>query len=206
MGVMANPGRALGTDNVVVAPGQPRFVGNVSADGMLDAPGEWGIDPKFGNFKWFGDPWASNPAGRPADDTAGARLIYRPIFPAGRFLLLKDPHSTAAEGRPDTDTPRSVYGDVTELATDGLNKIAIDWDNPLGPADGGYGGGQDNDNNNPFPFAPVVEGVGGFASLSEFCVDCHDGTGGASTQPAEVWNSIEGTYTVAFSHDAQPRH
>ena len=85
----------------------------------------------------------------------------------------------------------------------------------MGPADGGYGGFQDNDSNQSFPFATVgPSGTpgNGFASLSEFCVDCHDGTAGASTQPAEVWQpsgvsgSTEGTYAVTFSHDAQPRH
>jgi hypothetical protein len=205
MGVTGNPGRTLGTDNIVVPMDQPPYIGN-STDGILNSGGEWGVDPKFGNFKWFGDPWAAG--GRPADDTAGARLIYRPIFPAGRFMLIKDPHSTAKEGRPDTDTPRSVFDDVTALATDGLNKIAINWDEPMGPADGGYGGGQDNDSDQPFLFAPKdpVTGDGGFAALSEFCIDCHDGTGGASTQAAEVWNSVEGTYTVSYSHDVQPRH
>lgn len=201
IGVIGNPGRALGTDNVVIAPGQPGYQGNVSADGIVDAAGEWGIDPVFGNFKWWGDPYTtSNPTG----DTNGARLLYRPIFPAGRFLLVKDPD---LESLPDTATPRSVYNDVTVLATDGLNKFAIDWDEPMGPADGGYGGGQDNDNDKGYSgWAPVVNGEGGFTSLSEFCTDCHDGTAGASTQAAEVFSSIDGTYTVAYSHDAQPRH
>jgi hypothetical protein len=203
IGVIGNPGRALGTNNVVIAPGQPSFIGNVSADGILDAAGEWGIDPVFGNFKWMGNP-----------DGAGLRLIYRPIFPAGRFLLVKDPHSTKDEGYPDTATPRSVEGTVTALATDGLNKYVIDWDEPMGPADGGYGGGQDNDSDQPFPFAPKQtvdtdgngELDGGFASESEFCVDCHDGTAGASTQAAEVWDPEAGEYVIAYSHDAQPRH
>ncbi len=209
IGVMANPGRAVGTDNVVIPMNQPPYIGN-SVDGIVNSSAEWGIDPVFGNFKWFGDPWSTNPAARPADDIAGGRLIYRPIYPAGRFMLLKDPHSTAKEGQPDTATPISVYGDVTALATDGLNKFAINWDEPMGPADGGYGGGQDNDNDNAFLFAPASgtspDGTGGFGSLSEFCTDCHDGTAGASTQPAEVYHSTEGTYTIAYSHDAQPRH
>jgi hypothetical protein len=210
IGVMANPGRSLGTDNVVIPSNQPPYIGN-SADGIVNSAGEWGIDPIFGNFKWFGDPWAASPAGRPADDTAGGRLIYRPIFPAGRFMLLKDPHSTAQEGKPDTATPISELGDVTALATGGLNKFAINWDEPMGPADGGYGGGQDNDNDSGYLFAPqYVDGdgntQGGFGSLSEFCTDCHDGTAGASTQAAEVYFPSEGGYVVAYSHDAQPRH
>jgi hypothetical protein len=100
-----------------------------------------------------------------------------------------------------------VYGDVTELATDGLNKIAIDWDEPMGPADGGYGGGQDNDSNHPFLFAPKARHgrrrVRGTLRVLRRLSRRHRG---ASTQAAEVWNSVEGTYTVSYSHDAQPRH
>jgi hypothetical protein len=206
---IGNPGRAMGTNNVVVAPGQPGFLGlQKNGNNLVDSAGEWGIDPTHGNFKWFGDPWATNPTARPADDTAGGRLIYRPIWPAGRFLLLKDPHSTAAEGQADT----VVTSPANETADNGVNKYMIDWDEPMGPADGGYGGYQDNDSNQPFPFAPVVNGNGGFASLSEFCVDCHDGTAGASTQPANVWQpagvsgSAAGAYGVVYAHDTQPRH
>lgn len=201
----SNPGRALGTSNVMVATGQTGFVGKeVSFDGIINAAGEWGIDPAYGNLKWWGNP-----------DGAGARLIYRPIWPNGRFLLLKDPHSTADEGVADT-----VVAAVGTTATAGVNKYKIDWAEPLGPADGSYGGGQNNDNDNTFPFAPKqtvdtdANGQldGGFLSESEFCTDCHDGTGGASTQAAEIWKpagvsgSTEGTYAVAFSHDTQPRH
>jgi hypothetical protein len=184
MGVVANPGRALGNSDQVIPNTQPPYIGT-STDGTIDSAGEWGVDPTFGNIKWFGNP-----------DGNGGRLIYRPIFPAGSFLLKKDPHNTAEELEADT-----VVAGLGVTATDGVNKLAIDWDEPLGPADGKYGGGQDNDNDKNYPFA-----TGGFASLSEFCVDCHDGTAGASTQAAEVYNSIAGTYTVAYSHDAQPRH
>jgi len=214
----SDPGRALGTSNVVIAPGEPGFIGSVSADGILNAAKEWGIDPVHGNFKWFGDPYTT--ANRPADDTAGGRLIYRPIFPNGRFLLLKNPH-VETNGVTTTEVPDTqVTTLANETATAGVNKYKIDWSEPMGPADGGYGGYQDNDNDNAFLFAPTYVGLdegvsgvqGGFLSLSEFCTDCHDGTAGASTQPANVWQptgvsgSTEGTYAVAYSHDAQPRH
>lgn len=217
IGVIGDPGRAVGWDNQVIPNTLPPYIGN--SDGTLNSAGEWGIDPVFGNFKWFGDPWATG--GRPADDTVGGRVIYRPIFPAGRFLLVKDPHSTADELQADTVTPFNLPQSTTAtVATNGVNKYEIDWDEPMGPADGGYGGFQDNDNDKGFLFAPKQtvdtdgngELDGGFASVSEFCVDCHDGTAGASTQPAEVWQpsgvsgSTEGTYAVTFSHDAQPRH
>jgi hypothetical protein len=194
MTVFSDPGRPIGTDNVVIAPGQLNFVGNVSADGILDADAEWGVDPVHGNYKWW----------------AGGRLVYRPIWPAGRFMLLKNPHSDASEL--ESDTVVTTAGD--EVATDGVNKLKIDWSEPLGPADGGYGGYQDNDNDNGFPFAPKqtvdTDGNGqldgGFLSVSEFCVDCHDGAAGASTQPAEIWYQAVDAYQVAYSHDAQPRH
>jgi hypothetical protein len=183
----SNPGRAIGKDNLVVAPGAPNFVGN--GDGTLNTNGEWGIDPQFGNLKW----WTSG------------KLVYRPIWPNGRFLLIKDPD---AETSADT-----IVAAVGTTATAGVNKYKIDWNEPLGPADGSYGGGQNNDNDNAFPFAPKqtvdTDGNGqldaGFLAESEFCTDCHDGMAGASTQKAEVYKPGEG-YVVAASHDAQPRH
>lgn len=203
----SDPGRALGSSAAVLRPGEPGFVGKVTTDdGLVNASGEWGVDPDFGNIKWWGNP-----------DGAGARLIYRPIWPSGRFLLLKDPHSTAKEGQADT-----VVAAAGVTATNGVNKYKIDWAEPLGPADGGYGGYQDNDNDAGFPFAPKSDGStsstqgagvdGGFLAASEFCTDCHDGMGGASTQSAEIYKpagvsgSTEGTYAVAYSHDTQPRH
>lgn len=161
-------------------------------DGLLE-DGEWGIDRVYGNFVWDGNA------------TAGQfTLAYRPIWPSGRFLLLKDPHSTALEGHADTET-----ASIGTTATGGINKYKINWTDPMGPADSGYGGYQDNDSNKKFPFANVgPDGTpgNGFLAESEFCTDCHDGTAGASTQAAEVWNAPENDYTVAYSHDAQPRH
>jgi hypothetical protein len=174
--------------------------GDTDDDGLLDF-GEWGVDAQYGNFVWY-----QNVAG------TGMRFRYRPIWPSGRFLLLKNPHSDAAEGG-NADTV--VTSALNETAENGVNKYAINWTEPLGPADGSYGGYQDNDNDNPFPFAPATgtspTGTGGFLSQSEFCTDCHDGAAGVSTQPARVWkpdasDSTTGTYMVAYSHDAQPRH
>ena len=181
------------------------FAGTWTDDGLLQA-GEWGVDADFGNFVWDS-----------SGATAGLQFAYRPIWPNGRFLLIKDPHSTAAEGQLDSvvTTVGQVAGDV---GFEGYNKYKIDWEEPLGPADGTYGGFQDNDNDKDatggYPFI-AVDGdatTGGFSALSEFCVDCHDGTAGASTQPAVVWFDADGSgatagvYTEAYSHDAQPRH
>lgn len=196
MTTFSNPGRALGTDNVVVAPGDADFIGSVSADGVLDAAGEWGIDPVHGNFKWW----------------AGGRLVYRPIWPSGRFLLLSNPHRET-DGITTAEVPDTVVtAGANDLATAGVNKYKIDWVEPLGPADGTYGGYQDNDNDKdvtggyPFIANDGDSTTGGFLSASEFCTDCHDGTAGASTQRAEVWDPEANDYVVASSHDAQPRH
>jgi hypothetical protein len=191
----ANPGRSMGTGAAVLLPSAAGYISGpnipgvsvASTDGTLNSPAEWGIDPNYGNLKWF---------------SSGA-VASKPIWPSGRFLLLKNPH---AESVADT-----VVAAVGGTATGGVNKYAVNWDEPLGPADGTYGGGQNNDNDKSYPIAPQVADSdgdgkleGGFLALSEFCVDCHDGTGGVSTQRAEVWNGT--SYVIAYSHDAQPRH
>ena len=208
MTTMSNPGRAFAAPGQQGRPASPASTGgagaqwpikpgfgkDLDADGLLD-DNEWGIDADYGNFVW--------------DRSAAVgtfSFTYRPIWPNGRWLLLKNAHSDVQElGHADTDVAA-----VGDLATGGVNKYAINWTEPLGPADANYGGGQNNDNDNAFPFAPASgtspSGTGGFLSLSEFCVDCHDGTAGVSTQKAEVWRSTDSTYAVAYSHDAQPRH
>ncbi len=219
MTTFSDPGRALGKTNAVVKISAGGIGFAVSDDGAINASGEWGIDPDRGNIKWMGDPWKGKDwsTGRPSYDgssgtaTVVGRLLYRPIWPSGRFLLLKNAHGDATELEADT-----VVGGVASAATAGVNKYKIDWDEPLGPADGGYGGGQDNDNDAAYPFAPQYVDAGGntqggFLSLSEFCVDCHDGAAGVSTQSAVVWkpnasDTATGTYMTASSHDAQPRH
>lgn len=197
MTTFSNPGRALGTGALTLAPGDTGYIGN--SDGTLSTNGEWGIDADHGNFKWY----------------SGGKVVWRPIWPTGRFLLLKNPHRET-NGITTAEVPDTVVTSQAgnELATAGVNKYKIDWNEPLGPADGGYGGYQDNDNDNGFPFAPKqtvdtdgnLQLDGGFLAQSEFCTDCHDGTAGASTQSAEVWRSTDNSYATAYSHDAQPRH
>lgn len=166
----SNPGRLMGTGAAVIA-------GSGNSDGTLNTAGEWGIDAAQGNLKIF----------------SGGAVAAKPIWPTGRFLLLKNPHDDASETATD--------GVVSDTADNGQNKEAIDWEEPLGPADAAYGGEQDNDPDADFPWA-----TDGFLALAEFCTDCHDGTAGASTQAATVWRSYDSTYAVAYSHDAQPRH
>lgn len=127
-------------------------------------------------------------------------VTSHPIYPTGRFLLLGNPHATAAEFAEDTVTG-SDPGSALQL---GYNKIAIDWDAPLGPADSGDTGDQDATHGGDY------FGSTGLMSLSEFCTDCHDGAAGASTQTSTVWqrsgaDGLGGTYVTAYSHDSQPR-
>jgi hypothetical protein len=205
MTTMSNPGRAFvgpgqegrpttaqlnGAAPTANWPIQAGF-GSGDQDALLEN-GEWGIDYVYGNFVWDGDA------------TASFSLRYRPIWPNGRWLLLKNAHTDATELQPDT-----AVAATSTVADNGFNKYAINWTEPLGPADGTYGGYQDNDSDQPFPFAPASgtspTGTGGFLSVSEFCTDCHDGTAGASTQSANVYKPGTG-YVVAYAHDAQPRH
>ncbi|MHB1340771.1 MAG: hypothetical protein ACYC77_02000 [Coriobacteriia bacterium] len=214
MTTMSNPGRAFASpgnegrpttaqlNDAAVTTNQWEIVSgygkDLDSDGLLD-DNEWGVDRTYGNFVWDGT------------STVGVVAFrYRPIWPSGRWLLLKDPHSTVDELQADTSVAAT-----TTVATGGVNKYAINWDEPLGPADGTYGGYQDNDNDGYYPFAPgdgnnqnSPAGTGGFLALSEFCTDCHDGTAGASTQKAEVYQpgAAGDGYVVAYSHDAQPRH
>ena len=122
------------------------------------------------------------------------------IWPASRMLLKVDPHSTSSELAADT-VVGSAPGSTGQF---GYNKIAIDWDNPIGPADASNTGGQDDVNGGSY------FGSTGLLSVGEFCTDCHDGAAGASTQQASVWlrndsSPTSGTYIEAYSHDSQPR-
>lgn len=159
----------------------------------------WGVTPVEGNM-----------VVRP-----GAVAAVKPVWPTGRFLLLKNPDN-AENGISDVATSGVDPAGVTlpdvayPVADNGYNKLSINWDDPLGPADATYGGIQDLDKNTQatvaFPSSPK-----GILAESEFCTDCHDGAAGASGQPADAWvpseaDSSTGTYETVYSHDAQPRH
>jgi hypothetical protein len=208
----AAPGRAFQPTNLVLQPflpggadGTAAFLaaGGTMVGGLYDLGSSgigvgdgtfWGITNVEGNFVL-------------TKDVAGVRkTMKKPIWPTGRFLLLKNPHVDAAEGQSDmtTGTAPGTAGQ------EGYNKLAINWDEPLGPADAPYGGVQDNDPDTNSPWQPASD-EGGFFMMSEFCTDCHDGAAGASTQQANVWyseqhNSNPGAYAIAYSHDSQPRH
>lgn len=127
----------------------------------------------------------------------------KPLFPKGKFLLLKNPNDN---GTDDMDVA------ATGETADGKKKMATDWDNPDGPA-ATWGGsmmkfsmaGQDWEFPLKFPWASK-----GIAMENEFCADCHDGAAGMSTQKAVVWrpnpsDTTTGTYVTASSHDSNPK-
>jgi hypothetical protein len=186
---IADPTTVGATDN-----GDGRW--DISTVTINNGDAYWGLTQTEGNIVLVKD----------VDGTAGVtkKVMKKPIWPTGRFLLLKNPDN-AEGGVADT-----VVATGSATADNGVNKLAIDWDEPLGPADKGYGGDQNNDYDKAMPWNPA--GVTGLSAVNEFCQDCHDGAAGASTQPANVWypdaaaNNATGAYTVAYSHDAQPRH
>jgi hypothetical protein len=203
----ANPGRAVEPTDSVMQPYGPggndltaayEAAYGVPSNGLYDLGvatdlsigTAWGITRGEGNI-------VVNYAG----DGLGAQRLH--VWPGGRFLLIKNPdvEIVAAAEVPDTV--------VSDTADNGQNKLAIDWADPLGPADSAYGGDQDADRGYAPPFNPA--GVTGLLSVSEFCTDCHDGAAGASTQQATVWypdpaaNDATGQYVDSYSHDAQPR-
>lgn len=187
----ADPGRRTGSSRVWAV-----YSGTALLETSADPAGIELATYAGGSGSYWG---VSVDAGNIASVANGA-VTSHPIFPSGRFLLLRDPHPTSFELEADTVTG-SNPGSDTQL---GYNKIAIDWETPLGPADSDDTGAQDASTGGDY-FGSV-----GMLSVSEFCTDCHDGAGGASTQSATVWkrdgsDGLGGAYTTAYSHDSQPR-
>ncbi len=193
----------------------PNLAGNYVLDASkgatltADKAAYWGMTPNEGNIVLLTD--VSSPTGA-ADGIITAVTKKKPIWPTGRFLLLKNPDNGDGEDTRFT-TDAQVAG---EGPFEGYNKLAIDWDDPYGPADPNYGGDQNNDYDKALPWNPKPVGMGGTAefgddntgmlAVSEFCTDCHDGAAGASVQGAVVALEHTSTYVTAYSHDAQPRH
>lgn len=200
LATFADPGRKMGGFIVqnVFKVGDPQ--GTVFAAGPVDirtaangADGTyWGVTTDEGNVIVV-------------TRTGGVNTpAKKPIWPGGRFLLLKNPDGANDMSEVPTGT----------VADNGQVKMAISWDDPIGPADTAYGGDDRSHSANPAwnnsatpnKFDPL-----GLNSVSEFCTDCHAGAAGLSNQPANVWRPnpsdlATGSYVVAQSHDAQPRH
>ena len=204
----ANPGRAFQPTNMVTQPflsgGADGTAAFIAAGGSW-TPGQYDLGSlSVGDGVFWGLTSVEKNIVLTKDVTGVRKTMKKPIWPTGRFLLLKNPDSAdATDTLVTTGTQEAGAG-----AFVGYNKLAIDWDEPLGPADAPYGGDQNADPDAGAPWGSPS----GFLSVSEFCTDCHDGAAGASTQPANVWypdastNDATGAYTTAYSHDAQPRH
>jgi hypothetical protein len=185
----------------------------------------WGVDVKEGNmavaFINMGDFEVNNTTGM--YDMLGnmeLEVWHKPLFPAGRFMLLKNPDSgddyTYAEGGVNDmgmPSPDMKVSGALEANEANGKKVAIDWEWPLGPA-ATWGPFFYTYNYERFPLA-FPWAPKGVAMENEQCTSCHDGAAGLSTQPAKVYapagvtlgtgESSTGTYTVAYSHDSNIR-
>jgi hypothetical protein len=114
------------------------------------------------------------------------------------------------------DTVTVSYGLMGQYSTSQsypVNKIAIDWDNPIGLTYSAQPGDED------MGFRTRA-GAKNW-SVSEFCTDCHDGNAGMSTVQAPLFSedralrnqgtatetpTWQGNYDLAYGHDSNPRH
>lgn len=120
---------------------------------------------------------------------------HKPIFPAGRWLLLENPDD--GENADDNNT--------TALGPSGyqINKVPINWNFPYGTCDDSEVIGS-----NAYLNLATCFGV----SVSEFCTDCHDGNAGLHTQRAAMFSEDRALrnqasyYDIGYSHDTMPRH
>jgi hypothetical protein len=172
-------------------------------------------DPKSLNANFINTGWVP---GQPAlsVDAAAWMGFARPGTPKGLMNTVAAPKRDAdrvyLKGGPFTAAeiaaiPASDPRWVGE-ADGGVNKYAMDWKDALGPADQMSLDEQESDRNQAYPFTASPANTG-FGSVNEMCVDCHAGAGGASTQKANVFMpdyNGGGSYQLAYSHDAQPRH
>lgn len=189
----------------------------------------WGTDVKGGNidtaFMNMGDFQAFDQPGYMGwspIDMPELEVWHKPLFPAGTFLLLKNPDSgddyTMAEGGVnewgfpspdmkvvDSNGADNIAGNADDVLANEANgkKTAIDWKFPIGPA-ATWGPFFSTGTNVRFPlqFPWAPQGV---AMENEFCTSCHDGAAGMAVQKAKVYNSTEATYVVAYSHDSNAR-
>ncbi|MHB8841822.1 MAG: hypothetical protein ACYC56_08555 [Candidatus Aquicultor sp.] len=165
----------------------------------------------------------------PGDPT---HISTGPVYLSGSWLLIKDPdretartNTTVASGiTGDPDITVTAGAEIPDAITFGLNefdntttypvnKIATDWNSPIGAAstsDTSIGYNQRN-----------MLTSKRIWNVSEFCTDCHDGNAGLHTIQAPLFSEDralrgqghstdtpewKGNYDLAYGHDAQPRH
>lgn len=152
---------------------------------------------------------------------AGPTVIRKPLMIKGTYLLLKDPDNENGLGEAGDLSTATVNIGGKEVYTSRdtshtSNKLAIDWENPLGAAQTivgnspaaspSFGPAYDptyrdpynsflnvfyTGNNERFAWPYFLENLTenrpGVATEGEFCADCHSGAAGMSKQAAEVW-------------------
>jgi hypothetical protein len=199
-----------------VVPGAPGITWDSGTNsGWLFA---WGYDQVTQNIVYI---YNFVPLGFGPGDGLSTTVVKSHIYPKGRYLLLKNPDNENGAGEAGDLVTSTVDVGGKDVVTSGSNKVAIDWDKPLGAsttlagADPSPGGPYSSwlfstGSNERFPirwqFAPD-----GLANESELCTDCHDGAAGTNHQAAEVYfdknskDAAAGTYMVAYAHDVQPR-
>jgi len=165
----------------------------------------------------------------PGDPT---HISTGPVYLSGSWLLVKDPdretagaNTTVASGiTGDPDITVTAGAEISDAITAGLNefdtttpypvnKIATDWNSPIGAAstsDTSIGYNQRN-----------MSASARVWNVSEFCTDCHDGNAGLHTIQSPLFSEDralrdqghstdtpewKGNYDLAYGHDAQPRH
>ncbi|HEY3373750.1 MAG TPA: hypothetical protein VGK02_01640 [Candidatus Aquicultor sp.] len=119
------------------------------------------------------------------------------MYKSGRWILKKNPD-------PEID-PESGYeiadtydGDLSSLVRYPVNKVAINWDNPYAK--------------NVAEASDANIRLEKTSSVSELCIDCHDGDGGLHSTSALAYSPENGadgktglnSYERAFGHDSQP--
>ena len=133
-----------------------------------------------------------------------------PVFVKGSAVVY-GPHNPIRPGEeiPDILTHR-YNGVATSAASTALavpvNKMAIDWEVPMGSRVAGEGEISYRDTERASPGAPLT------FVLAEFCADCHDGNAGLHTVATAMYSEDRAErndtvpYDIGYSHDAHIRH
>ncbi|HEY3375511.1 MAG TPA: hypothetical protein VGK02_10725 [Candidatus Aquicultor sp.] len=167
-------------------------------------------------------------------------IASRPVYLSGSWLLIKDPDQEIASSTGlsvssgitgDPAVSWAINGEIPDVVTAGLNefdsvdmypvnKIAIDWSNPVGAASGAVA-------STGFTTRNTTDS---FWSVTEFCTDCHDGNAGLNNVAVPMFSedralrgqtttgssngsvctgttaNWKGSYDIGYAHDEQSRN
>lgn len=136
-------------------------------------------------------------------------IVEVTIYPEDEIIDLYAAYQT-------TDTPSIQAGLLMQYSGSDnerypVNKIATDWNTPIGLANSSQSGEDDIGHTRRNTTDRIW-------SMSEFCTDCHDGNAGLHTIPAPLFSEERalrdrgnefgnwtGNYEIAYGHDTQPR-